>query len=366
VAACELYRQPLLEHLVYVKLRHWDRAVRELAATALAALTPADPHFVAGAECLSVLTAGCLSPDLPTRHGAACALAAVVRALHACGHALPDDVQATVVAVVPAVEKARLYRGKGGEIMRAAVCRLVEAVAYVRLPLTTALKKALHASLDESLRHPTKDIVLAAAAALRPFAAAYMTSCTADALDRSVHKYAAALQLEPNAAVRRGAALALGALPPRLLLAAKDRVLDTLGAATVEEEDVDLRDAETRVYAVRSLVTVCQAASGSGEQQQQGTPSTSDSSHAPLCAATLRSALLDRLLAAMGDYSTDNRGEAVERTPAHALKVCSEQGDHPIHPADDDWVAVVSHAEIVGLGTNMPSSGVISNLGPTS
>lgn len=57
------------------------------------------------------------------------------------------------------MEKARLYRGKGGEIMRAAVCRLVEAIATVRLPLTTPLKKALHASLDESLRHPTKEIV---------------------------------------------------------------------------------------------------------------------------------------------------------------------------------------------------------------
>jgi len=270
VAACELYRQPLLEHLVYVKLRHWDRAVRELAASALAALTPADPHFVAGAECLSVLAAGCLSADLPTRHGAACALAAILRALHACGHTLPADVQSSVVGVVPAVEKARLYRGKGGEIMRAAVCRLVEAIAYVNLPLTTALKKALHASLDESLRHPTKDIVLAAASALKPFAASYMTSCSTDALDRSVHKYAAALQSEPNPAVRRGAALALGALPPRLLLAAKDRVLATLGNATVEEEDVDLRDAETRVYAVRSLVTVCQVASGSsGEEQEQ-------------------------------------------------------------------------------------------------
>lgn len=50
VAACELYRQPLLEHLVYVKLRHWDRAVRELAAAALASLTPEDAPFVAGAE----------------------------------------------------------------------------------------------------------------------------------------------------------------------------------------------------------------------------------------------------------------------------------------------------------------------------
>jgi hypothetical protein len=31
VAQYEVYRRPLLEHLIYVKLRHWDRQVREVA-----------------------------------------------------------------------------------------------------------------------------------------------------------------------------------------------------------------------------------------------------------------------------------------------------------------------------------------------
>jgi len=47
------------------------------------------------------------------------------------------------------------------------------------------------------------------------------------------------------------------------------------------------------------------------QEEEEGTPSTSDGGYTPLCAATLKTALLDRLLAAMGDYSTDNRGEAV-------------------------------------------------------
>ena len=31
-----------------------------------------------------------------------------------------------ISGVVPAVEKARLYRGRGGEAMRGAVCRMLE------------------------------------------------------------------------------------------------------------------------------------------------------------------------------------------------------------------------------------------------
>ena len=44
-------------------------------------------------------------------------------ALHSQGHALSVERQSAVAAVVPAIEKARLYRGKGGELMRTAVCR---------------------------------------------------------------------------------------------------------------------------------------------------------------------------------------------------------------------------------------------------
>ena len=60
---------------------------------------------------------------LQVRHGAALGLAELVLALRLHGQALSPGRQAAVAAVVPAVEKARLYRGKGGELMRAAVCR---------------------------------------------------------------------------------------------------------------------------------------------------------------------------------------------------------------------------------------------------
>ena len=50
-------------------------------------------------------------------------LAEVMLALHQADLQLSQQHQQALAAVVPGIEKARLYRGKGGELMRTAVCR---------------------------------------------------------------------------------------------------------------------------------------------------------------------------------------------------------------------------------------------------
>ena len=50
-------------------------------------------------------------------------LAEVMLALDQANLPLSQPHQQALAAVVPGIEKARLYRGKGGELMRAAVCR---------------------------------------------------------------------------------------------------------------------------------------------------------------------------------------------------------------------------------------------------
>ncbi len=40
-----------------------------------------------------------------------------------------------VANLVPAIDKARLYRGKGGEVLREAVSKLIGAMAYTHLPM---------------------------------------------------------------------------------------------------------------------------------------------------------------------------------------------------------------------------------------
>ena len=116
------YKQGLTNHLLTIKLRHWERSLRELSSKALAALVPTNPSFFL-TTAVDALLPLCLDPVLEVRHGAALGLGEVTLALYTHGQPLGSSWQAAVAAVVPAIEKARLYRGKGGELMRGAVCR---------------------------------------------------------------------------------------------------------------------------------------------------------------------------------------------------------------------------------------------------
>jgi hypothetical protein len=42
----EEYRKSLVEHLVDVKIQHWDKSLRELSAKALDCITEADPSLL--------------------------------------------------------------------------------------------------------------------------------------------------------------------------------------------------------------------------------------------------------------------------------------------------------------------------------
>lgn len=72
--------------------------------------------------------------------------------------ALFTDMQKRVGGVVPGIEKARLYRGKGGEIMRSAVSRFIECISSSQLPLPEKTKRSLLDTLSENLRHPNSQI----------------------------------------------------------------------------------------------------------------------------------------------------------------------------------------------------------------
>ena len=256
--------------------------------------------------------------------------------------ALPPQLQAAAAGVIPAIEAGRLARGKGGEVMRSAICRLAETSAASGLPLSPAQQACVAAQLRDNLRHPAPEIQAAAAAALAAYAARYLPAAAPEAQAALVQQCLDALAEAGAVAARRGGALALGALPRWLLQPRRGAVLAALAAASVPEEDAEARDAETRVNAVRALaqvaLTLLEAppTSGSGG----GSPDTASSGSGtpggggalpPLPAEALReaaAAVVAPLLAALDDYSTDNR------RVLGALAVCtsSRLGWPP-----DDW-----------------------------
>lgn len=133
------YRRKIIDHVYRVKLHHWDEAIRQLACEALHELTPFDPEYIVAVVLPYLLLASQDPKDIPVRHGAILGLAECVLALGEREQAMKDGVSTSlmheIAEIVPTIEKKRLYRGRGGEIVRRAVCRLIQCICAAKIPL---------------------------------------------------------------------------------------------------------------------------------------------------------------------------------------------------------------------------------------
>ena len=142
VARYPEYRYHIIDHLYKTKLQHWDIFIRTLASKSLHGMTSLDPDHMRKSV-VPYLAEHSMNENLYVRHGSVLGLAEVVLALKEISDdpkgtfdELDNEALDSVVELVTRIEKARLYRGRGGEIMRSAVCRLIECISQARLPLT--------------------------------------------------------------------------------------------------------------------------------------------------------------------------------------------------------------------------------------
>jgi hypothetical protein len=296
-----------VEHLVTVTVRHWDREMRVLAAKALAGMV-ADHRAVVEQQ-LTRLIGGCTSSLLSLRHGSIVATAEVVFALTASGLPLSEEHLTSVLNIVPAVEKARLYK-VGGELGREAVCGLISSIARSRLPMSVKQQVSLVEALNENFRQPFAPIRDAARDALRDFLFTHFAvgDTPSDRLQKlTVSKYLTGLRTESNVSATRGYALALGALPLRLLVLPEgraDAVLACLAECCSPQHRIGGEyDAETCCNSVAALVEVAERLCGAGRLSLE---------QARLCFTTL--------LASTEDYSVDNRGDTGSWSRTMAMK----------------------------------------------
>lgn len=321
VAQFEEYRLSMVEELVNTKIHHWDRGLRELSAEALALLVKYDPGYFGG-HVLEKLLLWILTADLNIRHGATLASAELILSLKKNGFTFSQEKEKALADIVPAIEKARLYRGKGGEIMRAAVSRFIECEALVQIPLpSNTHKKVILDTINENLRHPNGQIQVCTVAALKAFIQGYMIPAKSINIERVTLKHLQILQRDANPAARRGSALALSALPPSFLTPHWKDVLDALCNAIHLEENPDERDAETRVNAVHGLVAVCKSLYEAGIEvwacPLEGVES-------PI--SVVKGQVMECLFEALDDYAVDNRGDVgswVREAAIEGLKECT-------------------------------------------
>jgi tubulin-specific chaperone D len=244
---------------------------------------------------------------------------------------------ASLVALAPAIEKRRLYRGRGGEIMRAAVCRLVECITTSSIPLSTQEQVQLLDCVDGCIAHPSNAIQVAACQALEQLMSRYFpvreSGPTSRLQARVVDKFVQQVQENDNPGATRGYALALGHLPAKLLAPRReviDSVLDCLRKAARYDSLVGGEsDAETRRNALQSLRRLTKTVGLRCQSQQAVYPTVQ-------LEQDRVQRLFDSYQLALRDYKSDKRGDVgcwcrMEALDGIAVLVQLLSDDNPAH-----------------------------------
>lgn len=199
----------------------------------------------------SVLLPNCLNPSSATlRHGSISAVSEYLLSIAKLGYEIqsePNGVVSTnkiivtaevvhkIIAIVPELNRLRLYRGKGSEYLRVASCELISSISNSAIPskyfasnptLSKKLMTGLLDALNENIKQPHESIQIAAQKAIRLFLFTYFRTPYHEAavkepiqaMKQVLRLYIDGLRKDLNVAVTRGYALALGALPVPLLL----------------------------------------------------------------------------------------------------------------------------------------------------
>jgi hypothetical protein len=312
VAQFQEHQMAIITHLFRVKLTHWDLDIRLLASQSLNQLTALNPDFMVD-EVLPYLLEHCLDEkNVHMRHGATLGLAEVVLAfggIDANNKYLSPQLHKLIAETSATIEKKRLYRGKGGEQMRAAVCRLIACISMSHIPLTVPQQVRLLDSVDTCLPHPTEMIQEQAGRALFALTRSYFPVGEKGPSDRLqkrvVDKYAKEARTSINPAATRGNSLALGCLPSKLLAPSLDILDISLSClCRISHPNAKVgndKDAETRRNALVSLSRILETVGLNPSREKCD------------CIVGFSNVQLkqvfDTYMRSMDDYNTDQRGD---------------------------------------------------------
>jgi hypothetical protein len=306
----------LQNHLRNDKLVHWDEEIRVLASKGLARLAHINKDNTI--LLLRSIVADGLSTNFARRHGSLLGVAEIMLGLSECAEVtdnsetfIPKDILDDIIQLIPRIDKARLYRGRGSELLRTASCLLIENMARAHLPVDIKIRVLLVEALNENIRQPYVVVQQAAANALRQFLYSYFSNTTdipSEKLQKlTISKYLTSLTKDDNVAVTRGNALALGALPVRLLTLPEGRLDEILDACLESSCPSKLiagePDAETRKNVIESVIEIIEKLELNPRLNKKHINQS-----------------LDILIRACNDYSVDKRGDTGSWSRVAALR----------------------------------------------
>ncbi|CCI43796.1 unnamed protein product [Albugo candida] len=364
IAESPAYRYAFLDHLANYKLSHWDVKIRKLSAIAMGRITALDPAFALH-HLIPNLCQRSISPkeEVITRHGSILAISEMVYCLTQIPSFIDGELQKTLKQVVIHVEERRLFRDRGGEFIRAALCNLIRAMATAHFSFTFVQMKQYLSILEECFTHPSSSVSTAALAAYRSFS----MNCVSRVIQEGQKEHVDYIQrllprfldngvlqcvqnteqnitanemktiLSPNVAKRRGYIRAIGASPTDLLQPIVSRCVEILvrAADLSVQSDEDL-DADGRVAAVTAMVEIfCRK----GIYQLE-------------LSAGDASKIIETLIGCVeNDYAVDERGDV-----GSWVRIAAMQGLRDILLSTDTY-------DVLGSGTVIGSFASVNGMG---
>ena len=324
IAAFGDYTNSFIDHLVDVRLGHWDEDIRWLAAKTMNKLTRFKPHYVAE-KVLDKIVPLCTSFDQISRHGSIIMVAEIFHALNEvemnCGQVgilSRNSKLREIFRIVKILKDASLFNGLSGEKMRSAcshlITRISECSQEITIPRTTneSWAELLHDTLSNLHRFTYADeicnLAISALSAMNQIsltATPFASFTTSDAqltdgkghVDDAVQQYLDCLKSETESK-RCGYAQAVGSLPKPVLEGRLMLVLERLFYASQMIHKWDTSFADSRRDAIKALNRVCQTVGVS----EEGNPEYG------LCCKNVPQ-IYDVLFTALEDYTRDSRGD---------------------------------------------------------
>uniref|UniRef100_A0A8K9XA74 Tubulin-specific chaperone D n=1 Tax=Oncorhynchus mykiss TaxID=8022 RepID=A0A8K9XA74_ONCMY len=302
IASFPEYTRPMIDHLVAMKINHWDGVIRQLATKALHNLTPQAPDYMATTVMPQLLPIA-LGIDLHSRHGAILASAEISHALYKLANQNNRYYQYVVrpQQIFVVVVVSCLCRGFGGELMRPAVCSLIENMSLSKMPFKDdPVITGWQWLIDDTLKSlhlispgPRDGIKVCVCVCVCVSVCVCVCVCFL-CVEVLVSQYIAGLK-STEVLTRCGSALALGSLPRFMIHGKLHQILSGLQQSCSQRE---VCFTEARRDAAKAMAQVCVT---SGVSAQGGSDSV-------VCEGNV-SAVYGALLDCMTDYTLDSRGD---------------------------------------------------------
>ncbi|EDV57417.1 tubulin-specific chaperone D [Drosophila erecta] len=316
IAQFEVYREPLINHLVQHKVNHWDPAIRELTAKALHKLSLWEPEYMA-AVVLPQLLAKTDTIDINCRHGCVLAMGEITLALRKLEE--KSDPQVVYLSNQRVVELNELittfldkncYRGMSGELMKSCTSNYIKNCSQAKLQTTPECLASWQNVIDSCLVTKSNSIRECAVEAFGELSATYYCSDSRHQENEAIiSAYLRGAENDLEEHIRMGYIAALGVLPSLMIRTHLPAIMDSLvkhcltplqavlvGEMGDRENIQTYRWSEARTQSVRALTKLVKTVGYGG-----GIDSFAETKNF--------NKVIECLLKALEEYTLDNRGD---------------------------------------------------------